>query len=155
MSKSTEALLGPVRPSEDDVRVARSGRTKLQQAGSNAAVTLTLHEGKERTDIDVPEIVMRMLQAIMDEVAEGHAVALAPVDRQITTQKAADLLNVSRPHLVKLLEGGKIPFQKVGSHRRVRLADVLEYRARMEADAEKAYAELVAQGQALGMGYGD
>jgi excisionase family DNA binding protein len=79
---------------------------------------------------------------------------LSPVAREITTQQAADLLNVSHPHLIKLLETERIPLGKVGSHRRIRVADVLEYKAGMDAEAERAFAKLVEQAQKLGLGYG-
>jgi excisionase family DNA binding protein len=153
MDRSANALVVPHHPSEEDVRVARSGRGKLRNASDRAPATLTLHENGMPTEVEVPEIALQMLRTIMEEIAEGHAVAVAAVDRTITTQEAADLLGVSRPYLIKVLERGDIPFQKVGTHRRVRLVDVLEYRARAEAAAEAAYAELVAQGQELRMGY--
>lgn len=110
--------------------------------------------GEDKEELTIPAVAFRMLEMILSEMAQGHAVALSPVDREVTTQKAADLLNVSRPHLIKLLEAGRIPFRKIGSHRRIRVADVLEYKARMDAEAERAFAELVEQAQELGMGYG-
>lgn len=79
-----------------------------------------------------------MLGAILSELAQGHTVALSPMDHEISTQKAADLLNVSRPYPIKLLGSGVIPFRKVGSHRRIRVADLLAYKARLDVEADHA-----------------
>lgn len=154
--ETAETLLTPVRPSEHDVRLARQSTTELNRLEERGGlVTVTVSAGKHKAEFAIPEIAFRMLAMILEQLAQGHAVALAPVDQEVSTQKAADLLNVSRPYLIKLLESGKIPFRKVGTHRRLRLADVLAYKARMDAEAERAYAELVQQAQELGMGYGD
>ncbi len=149
------ALLTPIRPSEQDVRLARRSSSELSRLREGeGGLKLTVSVGSGETEVDIPEIAARMLETILEELAQGHAVALSLVDQEVSTQKAADLLNVSRPYLIKLLESGKIPFRKVGTHRRVRLADLLEFKARMDAEAERAYAELVQQAQELGMGYG-
>ena len=150
----TDALLTPIRPSEHDLRLARQSSSELSRLKERDGLKVTVSAGSDETEVAIPEIAFRMLEVILDELAQGHAVALSPVDQEVSTQKAADLLNVSRPYLIKLLESGKIPFRKVGTHRRVRLADLLEYKARMDAEAERAYAELVQQAQELGMGYG-
>jgi len=156
MTMTTEALLTPAWPSEDDVRVARRSASLLSRVeGRSGEVKVTVSAAAGEAEVPIPEIAFRLLELILGAMAQGHAIALSPVDREVSTQKGADLLNVSRPHLIKLLESGRIPFRKVGSHRRVRLADLLEYKARMDAEAERAFAELVQQGQELGMGYGD
>jgi excisionase family DNA binding protein len=152
---TSHALLTPIRPSEQDVRLARQSSSELSRLRErDGGLKLTVSAGADEAEVDIPEIAARMLETILDELAQGHAVALSLVDQEVSTQKAADLLNVSRPYLIKLLESGKIPFRKVGTHRRVRLADVLEFKSRMDAEAERAYAELVQQAQELGMGYG-
>lgn len=154
MRTQADKLMPPIRPSDADVHLARTTSSKLNRLkGFEGAVTVTVTSDRDSEDLVIPEIAFEMLGMILDELALGHSVALAPLDREISTQTAADVLNVSRPHLVKLLESGKMPFKKVGTHRRIRLADVLDYKARMDAAADEAYAQLVQQAQELGMGY--
>jgi excisionase family DNA binding protein len=154
MRSAADALMTPVRPSDADVHLARTSSSKLSRLkGRRGAVTVTVAGDRDSEDAEIPEIAFQLLQMILDELALGHAVALAPLEREISTQTAADVLNVSRPHLVKLLESGKMPYKKTGTHRRIRLSDVLEYKARMDAEADRAYTELVRQAQELGMGY--
>ena len=90
---------------------------------------------------------------ILAELAEGNAVKVVSVHAELTTQEAADILNVSRPHLVKLLEEGALPFHRIGKHRRVRFADLMQFKARRDQASEEAMAALAKQAQELGMGY--
>lgn len=105
-------------------------------------------------DVDLPPALARVVAAALAEVADGHAVEVRTVGEEISTQEAADLLGVSRPFLVGLLDGGEIPSWKVGTHRRVQRADVLAHRARMRATATEALQNLTDQAQDLGLGYG-
>jgi excisionase family DNA binding protein len=90
---------------------------------------------------------------ILAELAEGNAVKVVPVHAELTTQEAADLLNVSRPHLIKLLESGELSYHKTGKHRRVRFADLMDYKTRRDTASEQAMALLAEQAQALRTGY--
>ncbi len=80
-------------------------------------------------NVELPTSALRLLVDILSELADGNAVKVVPIHAQLTTQEAADLLNVSRPHLVKLLESGALQFHKAGKHRRVRFSDLMAYKA--------------------------
>ena len=126
-----------------EIYAAREGALRIQVLGDNqVGETLTL-----------PAAALSLLREALAELARGHAVALVSVHNDLTTQEAADLLNVSRPHLVGLLETGVIPHHKTGTHRRVRTGDVLAYRARLDAGRREALAELAEQAQDLDLGY--
>jgi excisionase family DNA binding protein len=116
--------------------------------------TLPVQVVKNRTPspvIEVPATAFRLLVDILEQMAQGNAVTIIPYHAELTTQQAADFLNVSRPHLVGLLESGKIPYRKVNTHRRVLFRDLMEYKRRDEAERDKAYREMVAENQALGL----
>lgn len=103
--------------------------------------------------VELPTSALRLLVDILAELADGNAVKVVPVHAELTTQEAADLLNVSRPHLVKLLESNALPYHKTGKHRRVRFADLMRFKAERDRASERAMEELASQAQELGMGY--
>lgn len=103
--------------------------------------------------LQLPVFALRLLDEILSELAMGNAVKVVPIHAELTTQEGADLLNVSRPHLVKLLDESVIPHTKVGRHRRVKFADLMAYKQRRDAESRQAMDELAAQAQELGMGY--
>lgn len=119
-------------------------------SGRDAGLRITTTDERGRT-IDAPEQVYRLTREVLSIVAEGGAAAVISVDHDLTTQAAADILGVSRPHLIKVLEQGDIPFYLVGRHRRVAIGDVLAYKKRRDALRRGALDDLAAESQDLGL----
>ena len=142
----------PVLPSEEESKLAReSSRLLAAFVGNGGAARLKVVIGQE--EITVPVAALRLLVDILAQMAEGNAVTIMPIHAELTTQQAADFLNVSRPHLVGLLERNEIPYRKVGTHRRVLFRDLLSYRGKSVASRRAALAELSKQAQELKLGY--
>ena len=135
-----------------DKESALAAETGRQIASAiNSAETVRAHFGQKGTaSVELPVVAVRLLLDILEQMARGNAVTLMPVHAELTTQQAADLLNVSRTHLVQLLDEEKIPHRKVGTHRRVRAEDVLAYRRETERARRKALDELTELDEELG-----
>jgi len=103
--------------------------------------------------VELPTSALRLLVDILAELADGNAVKVVPVHAELTTQEAADLLNVSRPHLIKLLESNALPYHRTGKHRRVRFSDLMRYKDERDQESADAMEELSKQAQDLRMGY--
>ena len=122
----------------------------LEELLSRVPGTTRLFLGTPTSRRDIPASVQRLLVAMIRELARGKAVSIASMQRDLTTQQAADLLNVSRPFVVKLLESGAIPFHRVGTHRRIHLEDLLNYRQHRSEDRGAALTELARETQEQG-----
>ena len=145
-----------VTPTEADAQLARESSQRLAThkfgRRSSARIQL-LDDGKEAETVAVPASALRLFLHLLTEMSQGNAVTLIPVHAELTTQQAADLLNVSRPYLVKLLDEGKIPCRTVGKYRRVRLYDLMAYKRKDDEARAKVLDQLTAEAQELGMGY--
>ncbi len=142
--------------------------TRLQSSGSSSLRVLSRFrathglkqaslalevEGGLHASVPIPAAVLKLLQGILVQMAQGNAVTLVPVHAELTTHQAADLLNVSRPFLIVRLEQGEIPFRKVGTHRRIRLSELMAYKQEIDQQRATALDALAAQAQELGLGY--
>jgi excisionase family DNA binding protein len=123
------------------------------QATKNKEVAIKLSiQGSEEVVI-LPLKALQLLNAIIRNMAQGKSIALMPTDSEISTQQAAEILNVSRPHVIKLLEKGEIPHKKVGSHRRILLQDILNYESNFKSTRRKKLDYLAKEAQELKLGY--
>ncbi len=139
----------------ESVLARESGRALAallsEQTAQSESVSLRI--GSDDTVITLPASALHLMAQLLAEMGRGNTVALVPVEREISTFEAADMLNVSRPYLIKLLEAGAIPFRRVGTHRRVALQNLLEYKRADDAKSAAILDDLTAEAQELGMGY--
>ena len=138
-------------PSDRDTALADQAGRKLAGWGEGSDPVPTRFGVATGEPVDIPTSAVRLLKEILDHMAHGNGVALTPLHTELTTRQAADLLQVSRTHLVQLLDEGRIPCRKVGAHRRVRARDILDYRRETEPRRRKALDELTAVDQDLGL----
>lgn len=139
-------------PDENEVQQAKDFARDLgRQVGKGESVVIQNADMGE--SVAVPKNVFDVLMKILAVMSEGNGFALIPMDKEITTQEAADILNVSRPFVVKLAENKEIVHRKVGRNRRFKLRDVLAYKQKQDAESNSALDELAAQAQELDMGY--
>lgn len=149
---SHEDALLPL-PSPKEQAQAKAVYRQLAQLQNAERCHLRLQAPGGEQALELPTAVIEMLSRILGEMADGNSVTLVPVHAELTTSQAADLLRVSRPHFVKLLEARAIPFTKVGTHRRIRAEDVLQYREVQQGKRRKALEQLTAEAERLGLGY--
>ena len=141
-------------PSPDDAALARiSGQILARYTASDRPLRMHVTDAQQEQSIELPAEAVSLLVDILDTMASGRSVTLIPENVELTTVQAAEVLYVSRPFLIKLLEEGRIPYRKVGQHRRIRMEDVLAYKAAIDKEREAILDELAAEAQELNMGY--
>jgi excisionase family DNA binding protein len=140
-------------PSEAEALVAKE-TSRVLSSRLRRADSLKLRivdERKPGATVNLPATAVRLLVRILEEMGRGNAVTLIPVHSELTTQEAADMINISRPSLIQLLDEGEIEYRRVGTHRRVRFESLIEYKRRADAARRKALTELAAYDQELGI----
>lgn len=148
----SQSLLTPTLPTEKDASLAReTSRLLAPRIRSTAPLKLRLGDAPKEQTVQLPAPAAKLLVSILEEMARGNAVTLIPIHAELTTQEAADMLNISRPSLIQLLGEGKIEYRKVGTHRRVRFEALMQYKRRADAERRAVLAELAAYDQELGI----
>lgn len=140
------------RPSKEDRVLA------MQSYDALSEVLKKLDTGSPEIEIEetkgklrVPISALKLLSEILEAISKGKMVSIVPIATEMTTQAAADLLGCSRPHFVKLLESGKVPFTKVGKHRRVMFEDVMNYKKQMKETQKRLIIEMMAADEEAGL----
>lgn len=147
MAKS--AFAEPVAPAPEEGELVQDLEHELKGAFGGPAFLV----GPDGRQLELPSSIFAVLTQVVHAMAQGDAVAVVPVGALLTTQQAADLLDVSRPYLIRLLEAGDIPHEMVGTHRRIRFEDVMRYRHKRDAKRRKALDRLTRETQELGIEY--
>jgi excisionase family DNA binding protein len=143
-------------PTQQIAQEAQAALRALSALPRRKAVrTIRVHpEGMaDGVSVTVPREAFELFLEVLGQMANGNAVTIVPVHAELTTQQAADLLNVSRPYLIGLLDSGKIPFRLVGAHRRVKFSDLMAYKETDDRERQVALDELTADAQKHGLGY--
>lgn len=143
--------------SRTDRRMASQSLLQLKEftdklpTNSDAGISIKVQDTGDI--INIPRKALSLLINILSKMSQGKSISVLSSDSELSTQQAADILNVSRPHIIKLLENNTIPYRKVGSHRRVLLRDLVEYEQRLRLTREEQLSHLSEQAQDLHLGY--
>ena len=145
----------------EPITLAASHRTEAAAAAKAVSAAIQEHDGtslvmvtldnQQRVTVPLPALVV--LADILGEMGRGRAVLVVPYGAELTTQQAADLLNVSRPYVVKLIESGVLPARKVGPRRRVLFEDLMNFKRADDADRRDVARQLTAEAEEMGLGY--
>jgi excisionase family DNA binding protein len=138
-------------PSQELVDQAESALAELDEQIAKADTDVP--DAVIAVEVQLPKFAARLLVEALTALAEGHAVTVVPVPAELTTQQAAELLNVSRPYLIKLLDEQRLPHRRVGNRRKVLLEDVLRYKRRDDLQRQKVLDALSREAQAIGLDY--
>jgi excisionase family DNA binding protein len=141
----------PTLPSAEDTLRAREVSRALEAHLADQTLSLQVTGGREVTALELPQLAADLLVEILKQMAQGNAVSVVPAEAEITTQQAANILNVSRPYLVGMIQKGILPARMVGNQHRLPLKDVLAYKQENQAKRRAALDELAALDQELGL----
>ena len=148
MTPNRETVLRPASSEADRFHELREHADAI--FGGNEKPYLLSSAGER---IELPDSALEALRVIIETIAQGRSITLVPHGKELTSQEAADILHVSRPHLIKVLDRGELPFHLVGTHRRIKIEDVLAYGDRRDAERDAALRELTRLSEELPGGY--
>lgn len=131
--------------------IEAAGNAARQLANTGAPTVLVRAEDEPEFEITLPQPAVKMLVRLLAEMANGNSVSVVVNESELTTQQAADFLNISRPYLIKLVERGEIDFHMVNTHRRLKARDVISYRDREAERRNKLLDQMVAMEEELGI----
>ena len=141
-----------VPPNQQEQQTARDALQRLTLASNGGeAIQHFITDSRQEELIEIPAAAIAVLSDVLKFMALGHGMTLFPRLAEVTTIEAADILNVSRPYIIKLLEAGEMSYRMVGRHRRIQLQDVLAYKKESDQRSNEAMNELVALSQELGL----
>jgi excisionase family DNA binding protein len=139
-------------PSENDTKISiESSRILSTYLSPDVHQIKIVEASGQEHEATIPSAAYRLLVDVLNQMAQGNSVTLVPIHTELTTQEAADLLNVSRPFLIKQIDPGAIPHHKVGNHRRIKFNDLMVYKERVDQEALAALDEIVAISEELGL----
>ena len=141
-------------PTDQEVEEAKLSSRTLSKYANADRVQLSIKGSNDLSDeLVLPGHALQLLLDVLSEMSRGNAISIMPIHAELSTQDAANILNVSRPFLVGLLEKGDIDFHKIGTHRRVLAEDVIKYKQQIDAERMTALDKLTEESQKSGMGY--
>ncbi len=137
--------------SKAEQRIAIKSHETLSQILAHVQSPMTeieIEETKEK--LQIPSSALTLLNEILKAMSQGKPISIVPVATEVSTQKAAEILGCSRPHLVKMLESGELDFFKVGKHRRIKFEDVVNYKQKIKAEQKRRLVEMMHNDEELG-----
>lgn len=147
--KEIENIEKPTKQEQKTAMASYSALATILKQLKSEEPEIEVEETKEH--IKIPIKALRLLSDILEAMSKGQPISIVPMAAEVTTQKAAEILGCSRPFLVKLLEEGKIPFTKIGRHRRVKMEDVLVYKEEQKKEQKKHLIEMMQKDEELGL----
>jgi excisionase family DNA binding protein len=147
------SLASPTTMSPEEIEIAKRSHRQIAEFARSGR-PMSVHLGDSATaPLELPPTAVKLLAQILADLAVGRQLAVIAHDAELSTQEAADILKVSRPYLVRLLEEKKLPSRKVGTHRRIRLDDCLRYKESIDAERRRVLDALTAEAEELNLGY--
>lgn len=153
---ATTTLNTPTLPSAEEVALAKLSSQELSAVweanGESQKINVVGNDGQTHS-VDLPASAIKLMIEVLTQLGQGNSVSITPIHAELTTQEAADLLHMSRPTFIKLLDGGEIPHIRKGNRRKVTFVDVMHYKQEIDAKRLEVLDELTALDQELGLGY--